>query len=237
MSGNKRRHRWRHGPVLVEENITIDSSTRTTSTEEKNHIENTTRKWYGPDDDGITTSPSSASVSANESLSEKIDRVLRRINAWTNETSSTTSNNNNNSNARQHRPVQETSLNKSNPSGYDNIPQGQSSESRTSDKPKSSSFLHSVRQRCCSSARPAPNLFQMRPTGTTHRPYSMTFVEDPLAATGTSRPAASHDYFDYERPASKVRERSSTQASTATRNRDKQSIVYAVCIAIDYEHD
>ena len=200
MSGNKKRHRWRRGgPVLVEENITIDSSTRTTSLEEKNHIENTTRKWYRPDDDGITPSPSSTSVSANESLSEKIDRVLRRINAWTNETSSATSNNNNNSSQR--RPLQETSLNKTNLSGYDNIPRGQSS-----DKSKSSSFLHSVRQRCCSSARAAPNLFQMRPTGTTHRPYSMTFVDDPLAATGTSRPPASHDYYDYERPASKVRE-------------------------------
>jgi hypothetical protein len=202
MSGEKKRRRWRRDPVLIEENITIDSTTTTTRTEERKHIESTVCKWYNNDeDDNVNTKEiPPILLIPNETVSEKIDRVLRRINAWTNETSSTTSNTNNNI---QREPLQDASFNKTDLSGYDNIRQRQSNESHFS-KPTYNSLLNSIRRRCCSSTYGDPNVIQTQQIPA-HRPYSMTFIDEPLPMTTKSCRLSNREF--YEGQNRKVRKR------------------------------
>lgn len=100
-SGEKKRYRWRRRPILIEENLVINSTTVTTTSEKEKHTtESQQRKWYksidddNDDDDddndnGDTKNSQSLStrVFPNETIAEKIDRILKKINAWTNETS------------------------------------------------------------------------------------------------------------------------------------------------------
>jgi hypothetical protein len=193
MSGEKKRHRWRQSPILIEENIVIDSksTTVTTKIEEQKHTETTKRHWYNNEDERLQP---------NATISEKIERVLRKINSWTNETSSTATNHNNNNIQRE--PLQDTSFNKANLSGYDNIFQGRQNESRFT-KPTSNSLLNSIRQRCCSSTYNNPNMVKNQQTSS-HRPYSMIFIDDPLPPTSCRITKDDKDYF-YEGQDRKVR--------------------------------
>jgi hypothetical protein len=182
MSGEKKRHRWRRGPILIEENLTIDSklTKTTTSTEEEKHTENTIRKWYNNDEDDDNRNENEIPLrilSPNETISERIERVLRRINAWTNETSSTPTNDTNNNIQRD--SLHDTSFNKTDISNYDNIRQRQQYKSRFT-KPPTCSLFNSFRQRCCSSTSVEPNINQ------THRPYSMVFTDQPLPPMTTT---------------------------------------------------
>jgi hypothetical protein len=183
MSGKKKRHRWRQSPILIEENITIDSksTTITTRTDEQKHTENTIRRWYHNDEDEKTNQNEIQPIVLlpNETISEKIERILRKINAWTNESSSpssTTTNHNNSHIPRE--PLQDTSFNKTNLSTYDNIRQGQQNESRFT-KPTYNSSFNSFRQRCCSSTYTDPTMVKNQQIST-HRPYSMICTDKPL---------------------------------------------------------
>jgi hypothetical protein len=198
MSGEKKRHRWRRGPLLIEENLTIESKLRKTSTttEEQNHTENTIRKWYpnDEDDDRNENEIPVRILSPNETISEKIERVLRRINAWTNETSSTPTNN---TNSIQRDSLQDTSFNKTNVSTYDNIRQRQRYKSRFT-KPPSSSLFDSFRQQCCSSTPVDRNMDQNQQRST-QRPYSMVFIDERSSpVTTTSCLLPNHDKDLYE---------------------------------------
>jgi hypothetical protein len=161
MSGEKKRYRWRRSPLLIEENLIINTksssstTTTTTRTEEDKRSENTRRQWYNNDEDD-----EEIPLIPNETISEKIDRVLRKINAWTNETS--TINNNN-------HPIQEerSSNRLIKPlSNYENI------HSRPY---PFKSTENSFRRRCSSSTYTDPSMIK------TYRPYSMTFIDEPLS--------------------------------------------------------
>jgi hypothetical protein len=199
MSGEKQRHRWRRDPILIEENIIIDSklTTITTRTEEQTHTKNTKRQWYNNDEDEknqpiiLSPTPPPPPPPLNETISEKIERVLRKINGWTNETSSTATNHNNNNIQRE--PLQDTSFNKTNSSAYDNICQGHQNESRFS-KPISNSVFNSFRQRCCSSTYTDPNMVKNQKIST-NRPYSMICVDDPLPPRSSRLTKDDNNYF------------------------------------------
>jgi hypothetical protein len=192
MSGEKKRHRRRHSPILIEENITIDSKLTTTTsitTEENKHTENTIRKWYHTDevDDNTQDEIQSKILLPNEKISKKIERVLRKINAWTNERSSTPTNNNND---MEQTSVHDTSFNKTNLPIYDNIHQDQRYESRFI-KP------NSFQQRCRSSTRSDPNVIKCSRIST-HQPYStMTFPDRPLPRMTTTSCAINNDKRNY----------------------------------------
>jgi len=206
MSGEKKRHRWRPGPIFVEENITVDSklrkTTQTSTTEEEKHTENKIRKWYNnnidEDDDNRTSSEIPLrTLSPNETISERIERVLRRINAWTNETSSTPTNN------IQRESLHDTSFNKTNLSAYDNIRQRQRYKSRFI-KPPTNSLFNSFRQRCCSSTSAEPNVNQNQQ----HRPHSMVFIDESFPSITTTSCILPNDNPNnlYEDEDRKVRE-------------------------------
>jgi hypothetical protein len=149
MSGEKKRHRCRHGLILIEENLITNSTSTTTTirTEEQKHTENTHRKWYNDKDLQLT------SLLPNETISDKIDRVLKKINAWTNDDN------------------QESLFN------YDNIHQRQ--ENSNSTKPTSTSLINSFRRRCSSTTRADnPSMIKTQQIST-HRPYSMAFIDEP----------------------------------------------------------
>lgn len=173
MSGEKKRYRWHRSPLLIEENFIINSkssSTTTTTTirtQEEKHTENTRCKWYDDDDDEDDIE--FTRLTPNETISEKIDRVLRKINAWTNETS--TINNPNNQD--------ETIFNKTTKplSNYDNIYRKQYN-SNVSKPPTYNSLLNSLRRRCSSSTYGDPSMIKTQQIST-HRPYSMTFIDEP----------------------------------------------------------
>jgi hypothetical protein len=206
MSGEKQRHRWRQDPILIEENIIIDSksTTITTTTEEQKHTKNTKRHWYNNDDEDEKNQPIILTPPLNETISEKIERVLRKINGWTNETSSTATNHNNNNIQRE--PLQDTSFNKTNLSAYDNIYHGQQNESHFS-KPISNSVLNSFRPRCCSSTYTDSNMVKNQQIST-NRPFSMVCVDDPLPPTTCRLPKNDNNYSN-ERQNRKVRGRNS----------------------------
>lgn len=199
MSGEKKRRRWRQRPVLIEENITIDSKSSTTITtrsEEQKHTENTRRQWYQKKEDEQTypqESPSTIFL-PNEKLSEKIDRVLRKINAWTNETSPTATNHNN----IQRESLQDTSFNKTNLSAYDNICQGQQNESQ----PIGNSF----RQRCCSSTYTNSNMGK-NPQISIPRPYSTIYIDESLSPTASCLTKDKNNYLHEGQQERKVRGR------------------------------
>ncbi|CAF4926726.1 unnamed protein product [Rotaria magnacalcarata] len=186
MSGEKKRHRWRSSPILIEEKTKIDSkSVKTkTTTEEEKHTENTVRKWYNNNDDDDDDDASNQSESQptkqlpNATIVNKIERVLRKINAWTNETASTSTNNSDNNIQRE--TLQDTSFNETNLSAYDDAHHKQKYKSR-SKKATSHKSLDSIRQRCCSSTYAEPNIIKNQQIPT-HRPYSMTFANEPLSS-------------------------------------------------------
>lgn len=165
MSGEKKRYRWRRSPLLIEENLIINSkltsTTTTTRTEEEKHTKNFRRKWFsqddadGNDDDDDGDEEGEKSDDKNhrptETIAEKIDRVLKKINAWTNETSV------NNPNPNIHDDI----FTNKHVDLYDNIQQQQ----------KSNQF----RRRCSSSTN--DDLSSLKYD---QRPYSMAFINEPL---------------------------------------------------------
>jgi hypothetical protein len=168
MSGEKKRYRWHCGPLLIEENLIINSksSTSTTTTtrriHEEKHTENTRHQWYNDDQD-IPLIP-------NETISEKIDRVLKKINAWTNETSTIINSNNNEQEEEEKKTFKK--ITKPLSSNYEYIRQ------RSYDfKPISNSY----RRRCSSSTYADPSMIK------THRPYSMTFIDQPSSYTNSRK--------------------------------------------------
>lgn len=159
MSSEKRRRRRQHGPILIEENIIIDSksTTITTHREEQKRTANTRRQWYPIEEN------------SNETLSERIERVLRKINGWTNDNSVTSTTT---THPIQIHSQQNISLNKTNSSAYDNIPQGQSHESHLP-KSTTNSFFHTLRQQCCSSNYCDPTMVKNQ-----SQPISITSVDE-----------------------------------------------------------
>lgn len=183
MSGEKKHQRWRPSPILIEEKIKIDSKSITTSTrtEEEKHTENTIRKWYNDDDDDDESNQSevqSTILSPNRTISERIERVLRKINAWTNETISTPNNSSDNNTPKV--SIQDKSFNKSKSSEYDNVYQKQGHRSRSEKEPSNISSS-TFRQRCSSSTHAEPNMIKNQQIPF-HRPYSMTFTNEPLSS-------------------------------------------------------
>ena len=194
MSSEKRRRRRHHGPIFIEENIIIDSksTTITTHREEQKHTANTRRQWY-PNENNT-----------NETLSERIERVLRKINGWNNESSVT-------STTYPPNPIhsqQTISVNKTNSSAYDNIPQGQSHESHLP-KSTSNSFFHTLRQQCCSSNYREPTMVKNQ-----SQPISLTSVDERvLPALTTSSSLKLKKTNSSERQEKKVRVDKSLQRS------------------------
>lgn len=174
MSGEKYRYRWRRRPPLfIEENLIINSKSLSTSTsartttrriqEEKHTTTNTRHRWYGDDDkNDDDDDEDEISFTPNETIAEKIDRVLKKINAWTNETSTRTNNNNSDIDEEQiplkkiERPL----------SSYGSVRQ-RSYEYHPME--------NSLRRRCCSSSTYGDPSVPI----TAHRPYSMTFIDQP----------------------------------------------------------
>ena len=184
MSGEKNRYRWRRrAPLFIEENLIINSKSLSTSTsattttrriqEDKHTASNTRHRWYGDDDkddDEISLTP-------NETIAEKIDRVLKKINAWTNETST---NNNNSDISEEQIPLKkiERPL-----SSYGSIRQ-RSYEYH----PMENSF----RRRCSSSTYGDPSVLKTQLI-TAHRPYSMTFIDQPSTNNRQTFAQKSHE--------------------------------------------
>jgi len=200
MSGEKKRYRWHRGPLLIEENFIINSksssTTTTIKTEEEKHTENTRRKWYNNDDedDDEDEDIQPTILTPNETISEKIDRVLRKINAWTNETSIIDNTNNN---------QEQTSLNKliKPLSKYDHITRKQYNSNVT--KPTYNSSLNSFRRRCSSSTYGDPSMIKTQQIPT-HRPYSMTFIDEPTTIVTKSCNNNNNKLF-HQRPNEKLR--------------------------------
>ena len=197
MSGEKKRRRRKHGPVLIEENVitNLRSTTTTIKTEEQKHTENTVRQFYHTDEDeeSVSDDLQSTAIPSNEKISKKIERVLRKINAWTNEVSSTPTHHNND---MQQDSLQDMSFNKTNLPVYDNPQQGQRHESSFI-KPMSSSLFHSFRQRCCSSTYTNPNILNSQQISA-HRPHSlMTFADKPLPQMTTASCLVNNDNKTY----------------------------------------
>ncbi len=199
MSGEKRRrHRWKHGPVLIEENIVIDSksTTVTTRTEEQKHIENTRLHWYENDDEKEETNLNNIPL-PNETISDKIERVLRKINVWTNETSLPATNHHNNNIPLE--SLQDISINKTNLSPYDNLWQGQQNQT-SPPKSTSNSFFNSFRPRCCVSTYANPIMVKNQ-----SRPYSMACVDESVPATSCCSMKNTNQTCSYQRQERKVR--------------------------------
>ncbi|CAF3928980.1 unnamed protein product [Rotaria sp. Silwood2] len=172
MSGEKKRYRWRRRPLLVEESLTINSTstTITSRNQEEKHTENIQCKWYNNNDDDIQLK----TLSSNETISEKIDRILKKINAWTNDTSIPTKNNTTDNTTQQKMSLNKTTNLSSSSSSYDNT------QRKTNDiKPISTSLFNSVRQRCSSSTYEDPPMIKLQKLSNP-RPYSMAFVHEPL---------------------------------------------------------
>ncbi|CAF4949902.1 unnamed protein product [Rotaria sp. Silwood1] len=189
MSGEKKRYRWRHRPILIEESLTINSTstTITTKNQEEKHTENIQCKWYNKnknnDDDDDNNNNNNENIQLktslpNETISEKIDRILKKINAWTNDTSiQTKPNTTNNISIQQKIPFNKTiptttlSSSSSSSSKYDNI--------HRKLKPTSTTLLNTVRQRCSSSTYEDSPIIKLEKLSNP-RPYSMTFTHEPL---------------------------------------------------------
>jgi len=191
MSGEKKRYRWQRRPLLIEENLIINSKSSSTTTttirrQEEKHTKNTRRKWYSNDDEDDEDIPLTT-LTPNQTISEKIDRVLRKINAWTNEPS--TINNDNNSNIISEKIIKPLS-------NYDNIQRKQYDSN--SSKPTYNSLLNSYRRRCSSSTYGDPSMIKSQQIST-HRPYSMIFIDKPLSMT------KSYNKSFYERSNDKIK--------------------------------
>lgn len=160
MSVDKKRYRWNRNPILIEENLIIDSQTTRTQCgheEQQQHIENTVRQWYTNDENQVQQTrrldPS------NEKISEKIDRILRRIQAWTNDPNFNDSTNQIRTSATSTK--NETNV-QTNTTSY--VPR------------RSSRFLDSFRRRCSSMANNEQNRVDLRDISVA-RPYSMILAD------------------------------------------------------------
>lgn len=209
MSGEKKRSRWRRALPLREESRRINSksSSTTTKTQEEKHTEKIQRKWYKKpnnntdqtNDDDDDNDENIRLLLPNETISEKIDRVIRKIDAWTNETSTTrtrttTRTTNNNTTIKQ-----QTSFNQTNPPlfNYDRIYRRQYPSSQP--KPAYTSLINSFRRRCSSSTYSDQSMNKIHQISS-HRPYSMTFIDEPLPMTTL------HDHQSfYENPTRPMR--------------------------------
>jgi hypothetical protein len=220
MSGEKKRYRWRRSPLLIEEDLIINSkssSTTTTTTtirrQEEKHTENTRCKWYNnveDDDDDIQFSI----LTPNETISEKIDRVLKKINAWTNETTSTINNNNNNNNINQEEITYKKITKPS--SNYDNIYRKQYNSNFTNP------LLNSFRRRCSSSTYGDPSMIKTQQIST-HRPYSMTFIDEPSSIlTSCNNPKMSF----YEKPNENIKKSHRQSSLGPNRYPDQRQSMY-----------
>ncbi|CAF1137959.1 unnamed protein product [Rotaria sordida] len=184
MSGEKKRYRWRRRPVLVEESLIINSTltTITTRDKEEKHTENIQRKWYNNNNNNDDEDIQLKTLSPNETISEKIDRILKKINAWTNDSSIPTRNNNNNNNnnntnnsTQQKMPFNKTKNSSSSSSNHENI------QRRTNNKKaNSTASSDTFRQRCSSSTYEDSPMIKLEKL-TNPRPYSMTFIQEPLS--------------------------------------------------------
>ena len=184
--------------MLVEENITTDSKSITTTTraEEQKHTENIIRKWYDHDDNDENNSNNIQHTTflPNKTMAEKIERILRKIDRWTNETTSIPINNN--GNHMQRDPLQDKSFSNSNLSTYDNIHQDRECKSR-SKKPISNSLANPFRQRYRSSAYIDPSEALSQQTSV-HRPYSMVFTNDPSTSMTNISSVLTNDNYNDE---------------------------------------
>jgi len=196
MSGEKKRYRWRRGPILIEENLIINStsSTTTTKTQEEKHTENIRRKWYKNNEDDDDEDIQLSTLLPNETISEKIDRVIRKIDAWTNETSTTTDNNHNNTTIKQGTSFTKTTKPSFN---YESTRRRPYDSNIT--KPTYNSIINSFRRRCSSSTYSDTSMTKVKQIPT-HRPYSMTFIDEPSPMTRL------HDNkSSYQRPTRKTK--------------------------------
>ncbi|CAF1409216.1 unnamed protein product [Rotaria magnacalcarata] len=188
MSGEKKRYRWRRGPILIEENLVINSTstTVTTRSEDEKCTATTRRKWYKKNDDAVDDDDDDDDNNNNnniqrprrfpsETITEKIDRILRKINAWTNETSipTRTDTSTNNANRTKMSFVKPTKS----PCNYDNVPRTATNSNITMPCPNSS--YTSYRQRCSSSTYENPPMIRTQRISNP-RPFSMTFINEPF---------------------------------------------------------
>jgi hypothetical protein len=168
MSGDKKYTRWRPDPILIEENITVNSTTtrHCCGIEEQKHTENIRRHWL-PNDETSYDRRAAAMPPANERLSQKIDRILRKIYAWTNEKStSDTSQIDGGFFHNKH---------------YDNLPAETDVNSCHDEQ-----HLAFVRRRCCSSTQTDRTTCDLEHTSAS-RPFSMEFVDRSLLRTAGTR--------------------------------------------------
>ena len=149
MTSEKKRHR----PILIEEKLIIDSTTTTTPSNNEQHqhqhIENTIRQWYSHGD--------GSRPRINESISAKIDRILRKIHSWTDDGTippTTTTRK-----KISIEPIRD-------PHDYDNLHR-RSDEQCPCSKRRSNSCRRTYR-------RNERNDLQINPP---HRPYSMIFID------------------------------------------------------------
>ena len=169
MSGEKKRYRWNRNPIVIEENLIIDSRTNRTQTgqeQRQEHIENTIRRWYPPGDDQRSRINRRLDP-ANEKISEKIDRILRKIHAWTNDTT-----------------ISDINASKNQPKTDQRCPSTRLTQENRSKR--NSTFLDSFRRSCSSSTQNDRDQIDLHPLPV-HRPFSMIFIDRTPA-----RPTHSH---------------------------------------------
>jgi hypothetical protein len=144
------------------------------------------------DGDGDDRNIPLATLLPDETIAEKIDRVLKKINAWASETSTSHHQKTNN-------PIQQgTAFNKTSKlsSNYDNI--RQQCYGSTYRKSTSNLLLNGNRRRSSSSSNGYPA--RTVPCDlSAHRPYSMTFIDEPVPIH-----AYSHSSYDARKQSRKV---------------------------------
>ncbi|CAF3578642.1 unnamed protein product [Rotaria socialis] len=194
MNSEKKRYRWRRGPILIEENLVINSTstTVTTRSEEEKCTATTRRKWYKKNDDALVHDDDDdddgdddnnnnnnniqrSRIFPSETITEKIDRILKKINAWTNETpiptrTDTSTNNANRTKMSFPKPTKS-------PCNYDNVPRTATNSNIT--MPSSNSSYTSYRQRCSSSTYENPPMIRAQRISNP-RPFSMAFTGEPF---------------------------------------------------------
>ena len=171
MSGDKKRYRWYHSSVLTQENLLVDSrSTTTIETSEDKHAESIRRVALPP----------------YETISEKIDRILRKINAWSDETTTKPKSNDNNN------TLQQTATFNKATSNYYSIHERQHESNWI--RPISTYSFNSLRQRCLSSTYLNSSMTKIQQIPT-NRPYSMAFIDE-----SSSMAASNDEDMLYEKP-------------------------------------
>jgi hypothetical protein len=197
MSGEKKRYRWRRGPILFEENICINSTTTNIDGHDTHnqHTEKTRQHWRANKNDNkqddIHRSNPLFSPLFNETMSEKIDRILRKLHSWTDDVPI------DDVCKKNHGTSSHTTSSQIN---YDNL-RFDHNEDVSANKARSNSFLNSFRQHCYPSMQTNESNIRLHNTRPI-RPYSMTFVDRALPCSTVS----SSNY--YPEQTSKVREQS-----------------------------